>query len=262
MSKYCQNCGNVINDGAKFCDKCGQPVAQQPVMQQPVQPQQPVQQGGYVQMPSNNQMPQANPAGFNSFYGTQTVAPGFSERVNDPEILAAVKKNRKAMGIFGLIIIPLPFIGFTIYSFVNDSMEPAQGMKYGAIVSVIFLLFALFSRLKSRASNTYEGVVVDKKQRERTEHNNDDNTSYYTEYITVVKTTDGKKKKIVERSNGMVIAYNYLPIGARFKYHPQFAFPYELYDKSQAPYIACVACGTHNSIMDDRCSKCNTPLLK
>ncbi len=36
-------------------------------------------------------------------------------------------------------------------------------------------------------------------------------TPRITPNITVVKTTDGKKKKIVERSNGMVIAYNYLP---------------------------------------------------
>jgi hypothetical protein len=73
-----------------------------------VQPQQPVQQGGYVQMPSNNQMPQANPAGFNSFYGTQTVAPGFSSALmtRNP---AAVKKNRKARE-FRAYNHPLPFI--------------------------------------------------------------------------------------------------------------------------------------------------------
>lgn len=261
MSNYCPNCGSPIALGAKFCDNCGQPITNAAPAQQPVQPQQ--QAGQYVPMGQAQQAPQANAPGYNSFYGTQTVAPGFSDKVNDPEILAAVKKNKKATGIFGLIIVPLPFIGFTIYSFVNDSMEPKQGMLYGAIISAVFLLFALYGVLKQRASNTYEGVVVDKKQRERSDTNsNTDSTNYYTEYITTVKTTDGKKKKIRETSNGMVVAYNYLQVGDRFKYHPQFAFPYELYDKSNAPYIACVACGTHNSVMNDRCSKCNTPLLK
>ena len=44
--------------------------------------------------------------------------------------------------------------------------------------------------------------------------------------------------------------------------HPQFHFPYELYDKSRAPYIACVSCGTKNPTEADRCQKCNLPLLK
>ena len=44
--------------------------------------------------------------------------------------------------------------------------------------------------------------------------------------------------------------------------HPQFRFPYELYDKSRAPYIACVSCGTKNPVEADRCKKCTLPLLK
>ena len=197
---------------------------------------------------------------FYSNYSGQ-IAPGFSNRVNDPEILAAVKKNKKAAGIFGLIIVPIPFIGFTVFSFVNDTMESKQGMLYGAIVSAVFLVFAIFGRLKQRASKSYEAVVVDKKQRERSDKDGD-NRTYYTEYITIAKTTDGKKKRIVENSSSMIIAYNYLQVGDRFKYHPQFAFPYELYDKAKAPYIGCVACGTHNEVTNDRCSKCGAPLLK
>lgn len=237
MSKVCQHCGNAVNENENFCGSCGAPIA----TEQPCQ---------------------ENTANTNSFYGTQTVAPGFSERVNDPEILAAVKKSRKAAKIFALFLIPLPLIGFAVYSLVTERMELKQALIAGGFVSFVFLICTLVSLVKSRASKTYEAVVTDKKQRERTERSNDDRDSYYTEYITVVKTTDGKKKKIVETSRGIVAAYHYLPVGARFRYHPQFAFPYELYDKAQAPYIACVACGTHNSPTADRCSKCNIPLLK
>ena len=227
MSKFCQNCGNAINENEKFCGSCGAPVN--------VEKQ------------------------FTQSYWENS--PGFSDRVNDPEILAAVKKSRKAAKFFSLILIPLPLIGFVIYSLVTEKMELRLALMGGGFVSFIFLICELVSAFKSRASKGYEAVVTEKKERERSD-NDRDNPDYYTEYITYAKTDDGKKKKIVETSRGIVAAYYYLPVGARFKYHPQFAFPYELYDKSQAPYIACVACGTHNSPTDDRCSKCNTPLLK
>lgn len=40
--EICRNCGNQVNDGTKFCPKCGQPIngslqPQQPVYQQPQQ---------------------------------------------------------------------------------------------------------------------------------------------------------------------------------------------------------------------------------
>ena len=239
MSKYCQNCGNAINENENFCGSCGAPIAVEQPVSQPYQGSAPT---------------------LNSYYGSQ-MTPGFSDRVNDPEILAAVKKNKKAAKFSSFILIPLPLIGFVVYSLVTEKMELKLALMGGGFVSFIFLICSLVSAVKSRTSKTYEAVVTDKKQRERSDNDND-NPDYYTEYITYAKTDDGKKKKIVETSRGIVAAYHYLPVGARFKYHPQFAFPYELYDKSQAPYIACAACGTHNSPTDDRCSKCNVPLLK
>ena len=239
MSKYCQNCGNAINENEKFCGSCGAPIAVEQPVSQPYQGSAPT---------------------LNSYYGSQ-MTPGFSDRVNDPEILAAVKKNKKAAKFASFILIPLPLIGFVVYSLVTEKMELKLALMGGGFVSFIFLICSLVSAVKSRTSKTYEAGVTDKKQHERSDNDND-NPDYYTEYITYAKTDDGKKKKIVETSRGIVAAYHYLPVGARFKYPPQFAFPYELYDKSQVPYIACAACGTHNSPTDDRCSKCNVPLLK
>ena len=223
MPKFCENCGSEINGSTMFCENCG----------------------NYV----------------NAINNPQIIAPGFSERVNDPEILAAVKKNKKAAKIFALILVPIPIIGMIIYSLVSDKMELGQAAMYGGIISAVFLLFAVYSFIKNRAANTYEAVVTKQKTRERSERD-DNGSSFYTEYITYAKTTDGKKKKIVETDRGVVAAYHYLNEGDRFKYHPQFSFPYELYDKSKAPYIACVSCGTHNSVYDERCKKCGIPLLK
>ena len=240
---FCANCGRQLPEGSKFCESCGAAVLTAAPAEAPRFDPPPVYAGsGAVR----NGIP----------------APGFSDRVNHPEILAAVKKNRKAAGIFSLFFVPLPLIGFVIYSIVSDKMETTDALKYGAVISGIFLLFAIYGFVKERAKNTYEATVIDKKSRRNYRHNNSDDNSYYTEYITVVRTADGKKKRIVEREGSRIVAWDYLQVGDRFKYHPQFHFPYELYDKSKAPYIACVSCGTKNSIESDRCQKCGLPLLK
>ena len=247
---FCSNCGAQIESNTKFCPNCGAAIAAPaPAQQNTTQYTAPVY--GAPTYSGNGEVRQGIPA------------PGFSDRVNHPEILAAVKKNRKAAGIFSLFIVPLPLIGFVIYSIVSDKMETTDALKYGAIISGIFLLFALYSFVKERAKNTYEATVIDKKSRRNYRHNsNSDSKSYYTEYITVVRTVDGKKKRIVEQDGSMIVAWDYLQVGDRFKYHPQFYFPYELYDKSKAPYIACVSCVTKNPVEADRCKKCDLPLLK
>ena len=249
---FCSNCGAQIENNAKFCPNCG--AAQNAA---PAQAQQ-------------NTAPYTAPVyGVPTYSGNGEVrqgipAPGFSDRVNHPEILAAVKKNRKAAGIFSLFFVPLPLIGFVIYSIVSDKMETADALKYGAVISVIFLLFAIYGFVKERAKNTYEATVIDKKSRLTYKHNNSDDThrETVTEYVTMVRTSDGKKKRIVEQEGSQIWAWDYLQVGDRFKYHPQFRFPYELYEKSKAPYIACVSCGTKNPVEADRCQKCNLPLLK
>ncbi|MBQ7718389.1 MAG: zinc-ribbon domain-containing protein [Clostridia bacterium] len=246
MANFCSNCGTALNEGVKFCPECGESV------QQNITPQ---------------AAPPAQPDAAPSYAGSGAVrqgipSTGFSNRVNDPKILAAVKKNRRAAGIFSLILVPLPLIGFVIYSIFSDKMETAQAAKYGGFISVVFLVFTLYGIIKQRASNAYEATVIDKKSHRAYRHNSSDDNSYYTEYITVVRTLSGKKKKIVEREGSQIWAWNYLNVGDRFRYHPQFNFPYELYDKSRAPYIVCVSCATKNPIEADCCQKCGLPLLK
>ncbi|MBQ8922093.1 MAG: zinc-ribbon domain-containing protein [Oscillospiraceae bacterium] len=236
---YCPNCRNPVAETARFCPTCGTPFAP----------------AGYAPPPAQIHA------------GTGAVrqgipAPGFSDRVQHPEILAAVKKNRKAAGIAAFFIVPLPLLGFVIYSLVSDQMETAEAVKIGAIVSAVFLVFALFSFIKERAVNTYEAVVIDKRTSETYRHGNSDDRGMVTEYITVVQTTEGKRKKITEHDGSQVIAFHYLNIGDRFRCHPQFHFPYERCDKANAPYLGCVSCGKRNPVEADRCRKCNLPLLK
>lgn len=263
VTMYCANCGQEIGN-ARFCPHCG---AQQ--VAAPVPPAPPVQ-AAPVQPAPNAWQPQPAPApvqpapapvyAANGAVREGIPAPGFSDRVNNPEILAAIKKGRKTAGIFGLFLVPLPLIGFVIYSFVSDKMELPQALIAGGVVSAVFLLFAIYGFVKSRASNTYEATVVDKKTRRVTRNNQ--NGTYYTEFITVAKTPSGQIKKIVEREGSRIWAWDYLQPGDRFKYHPQFNFPYEKFDKARAPYIACVSCQTKNPVEADRCKRCGLPLLK
>ncbi len=238
MAKYCPDCGSENKDGTKFCENCGKAL-----------PPDAAQAGPRTE-------PQPEDAG-----AASPVSTGFSERLNDPEILAAAKKNRKAARIFAMILVPLPLIAAVIYGIVSEKTDLKQALIGGAFVSVVFLVFAVISFVKTRTAKRYDAVVIEKKSRQRSD-NNENNTSYYTEYVTIVRTDEGKKKKIVERDSGGMTAYDYLNIGDRFRYHPQFNFPYELYDKTKAPYLVCVSCGKRNAVENDRCSKCNIPLLK
>ena len=99
--------------------------------------------------------------------------PGFSDRVNDPEILQAVKKQRGAAKVFAIFLVPLPFIGFVLYSAVTDAMEMGQAVMAGLFVSAVFLAFALWSFIHERAENSYEGVVVSQDSDDRWEEQED-----------------------------------------------------------------------------------------
>lgn len=85
---FCKQCGSELKNNAKFCDNCGAPAASAQSSQHAyTPPEQPV----YAQ-------PVAAPEGFagNGELRQGIPMPGYSDRVNHPEILAAVKKNRKA----------------------------------------------------------------------------------------------------------------------------------------------------------------------
>ncbi len=224
---FCPNCGKEIPEGYSFCGNCGSRIANQT-----------------AEAPAS-----ASPA------------PGYSKLARDKRITAGLKKNRKAAAGCGMVLIPIPLIGFVLYSLISGKMEFKTALIYGGAISAVFLIVNLISSAAAKAEKEYEGTVTDKQTREVTRHRGD-NSIRVTEYVTYVKTSDGKTKKIVEREGSMIIAYSYLKVGDRFLYHPGFAFPYELYDKSRAPYLGCAVCGTHNPVESDTCKKCGAPLIK
>ncbi len=136
MSRSCSNCGTPLNEGTKFCPGCGaaQNAAPAPAEQYATQYVEPACAG-------NGAVRQGVPA------------PGFSDRVNHPEIIAAVKKNRKAAGIFAFFLVPLPVIGAVIYALVSEKTDIGQAAMIGGIKSAVFLVFALCSFIKLESAD-------------------------------------------------------------------------------------------------------------
>ena len=188
--------------------------------------------------------------------------PGWSDRINDPEILAGLERNRKAAFRWTCIGLVLALAAPPAVSmFVENSIKMGDAVKIGCAISGMMLVFAIFSRLSKSMKNAYEGVVTDKREELR-HKGGKDGGSYRREYVTYVQTTDGGKKKIKESHTFAHSAWEYLKVGDRFKYHPQLGFQYELYDKSKAPHLFCPVCAKKNPVASDRCSRCRAPLLK
>ena len=240
-NKFCTECGQRLEEGVKFCPNCGKVVPAEANGQEP-------QNNTYTMNDSRNHTPDCPP----------NYTPGFSNRIHDPEMKAAVKKNRRASCIFLLIFMPVPVIVAAIYALVTGEMELGQAIIGGAVVSGIILLINFLTGMSHSAKNAYEAVVIDKKfEYTKTEHD-----TYNHVYKTIVRTTDGRKKVIEETSHIPRSAYEYLCVGDRFRYHPQLAYPYEKYDKSKDGFVYCACCMTKNDLSGDRCQKCGVPLLK
>ena len=226
--KFCPACGQKVEEGVKFCPNCGNALSLETVSRTP-----------------------------QSYVYTPNYTPGFSTRINDPEIMAALKKNRMISRILLLILSPVPIIGAAIYALVTKEMEFGQALINGAAISGIILIINLFIGMSHSAKNAYEAVVIDKKSEYRASDSSDSDV-----YKTIVRTSNGHKKVIKETSNLPRSAYEYLCVGDRFRYHPQLAFPYEKYDKSKDGFVYCACCSAKNELSDDRCKKCGVPLLK
>lgn len=264
MANFCPNCGQPVNAGDVFCRSCGIRLSGAA----------PATDRRGAQSDARDQADawERDDARDTTYARMGIPAPGYSKRINDPEIMKAMKKSKRASAFLGIFIIPLPLIGFVIYASVTGDMEIADAAKNGLFVSAVFLVFAVISSLKQRAQNSYEGVVIDKKilnQRtrrmtysQRRRAGIDDNDNSRESYVTYVRTSSGQVKKITEHTTMFHSAWSYLEIGDRFMYHPQLHFPYEKYDKTHETHLYCVGCLKKNPITADRCSKCGLPLLK
>ncbi|MDX9888740.1 MAG: zinc ribbon domain-containing protein [Anaerovoracaceae bacterium] len=234
----CAACGAKLPEGAEFCIGCGAAVS--PASPQPMEP-------GQAAAPARSQG------------GTGLV--GFSDRYNCPEILAAAQKNKKSSIGCMWILVFVPLIGFPIAGLLMEDFPFGESLVIGIGIALVMLAVNLLALRKARQP-MWEGVVVNKYSKEKSEHRGgeDDNHRTYTEYTTIINTDAGKKKTIVEKDSGRHM-YDYLSVGDRVRFHPRFG-TYEKYDKSKDRIIYCNVCSMMNPIQNDRCKRCNNLLFK
>ena len=224
----CPYCGAVVRDGSKFCESCG----------------------------SKLELRQEDD--FDYEYRSTGLAPGYSRKLDSPEVLQALKKQKRATAIFGLILIVLPPLGFVIYSTVTGSDSPGSALFHGLVISAVFAVSFLIAALNKKLQKPFEGTLEDKKHvynMASSERRNGQSRNRYFLYITDEK---GKRR----RKQTTVTFYNYLNVGDRVRYLPQFPQPFEKYDKSRDPEIPCLFCGKMNPVQNDNCSSCRNPMIK
>ena len=264
---FCPNCGNKLSEGAAFCSSCGAKIqANAPGVctvcgaELPEGAEFCIGCGAAINLATPKPVEPRQTATHTPSLGGAGLV-GFSDRCNSPEILAAAQKNKKSSIGCMWILVFVPLIGFPIAGLLMDDFPFGEALVIGIGIALVMLVVNLLALRKTR-QRMWEGVVVNKYSKEKSEHRGgeDDNYRTYTEYTTIINTDAGKKKTIMEKDSGRHM-YDYLSVGDRVRYHPRFG-TYEKYDKSKDRIIYCNVCTMMNPIQNDRCKRCNNLLFK
>ena len=153
----CLVCAKEIPDGSTFCLYCGMPTDEKE-LEKLVQSE----DGNLKEMQSYFQDESAG-------YENSGFSQGFSNRVNDPEILAAVKKNNRAGFGCAVLCVFIPFFAIVIGSMITEELEIMTAVMIGAGVSVLFFIFYLLFAIHKRFDKSWDGVVTKQYTRERQE---------------------------------------------------------------------------------------------
>lgn len=186
------------------------------------------------------------------------IQPGFSDKIDDPLIKAALKKNKRFTLVFAVFLVLAPIVVTFILSIKNDDFK---NLTYGGILSLVFLIFSLLPAIKKSGKKPWDGTVVDKCTELRKGNASDGGTIERIVYVVKFRKDNGRKSKL-EESELNHIYFDYLNIGDKIRYYPQFNCFYEKYDKSHDTYAICPICGTRNDIASDSCSRCGVPVIK
>lgn len=222
---HCTNCGSNVSENTHYCPSCGA-----------------------------GQSPQAQAqtkAGSNAITG-------YSSRINDPQIAAALQKNIKSGMVFTLILAVVMVLGFTAAGAAEvGGLELPSALYMGIALGAMLFVIAIAQMIKAKNDKTWDGVIINKTIK-RPSHASRQGGNYQIRYSIHLQLDDGRKKTIPSTEE----LFNYYQIGDRVRHHAGTAdhIP-EKYDKSNDTSIYCVVCSSRNGIRDDRCHRCKSPLL-
>ena len=219
---YCNNCGTQLDGAVGFCPNCGAPVS----------------------------------AGLPAAPGPGSA--GYSRLIDADEVRKALKKNKRIGNIAVFVFVLLPFIGFVIYGAVSDKMDIGKAAVYGLILTGIFAFVSVIVALKHKLTKPFEGVVADKKITHRAMTADSRSGRSRTKYTVRIECEDGKRRK----KEVSIPVYEYLQIGDRVRYLPQFPQPFEKYDKRADGAVLCMFCSKKNPLSETHCKFCHNLLIK
>ncbi len=264
---FCRGCGNKITEGMTFCSSCGTKIQENAPdvckacgAELPEEVEFCIGCGAAVNLRTPEPM-EVSQAAASAPPQSGAGLIGFSDRCNSLEIMTAAQKNKKfSIGCMWILVF-VPLIGFPVAGLLMDDFPFVESLVIGVGIALVMLIINLLA-LRRTKQPLWEGVVVNKYSKEKSEHRGgeDDNYRTYTEYTTIINTDAGKKKTIVEKDSGRHM-YDYLSVGDRVRFHPRFG-TYEKYDKSKDRIIYCNVCSMINPIQNDRCKRCNNLLFK
>lgn len=187
---------------------------------------------------------------------------GYSAKINDEAFLKYVKKTNRFVIIFSVLAAIVSMVGFYMAGLKTREMSMTESIAIGCGIALMFLIIGACSVLSRKKSNTWDGEVVDKKIKKKTETQGTDENTYYINYLVYQVKIKGKngKKKVLKWKN-IDTVYNYYQIGDKVRYHGLLK-TFEKYDKTKDKIIFCNACLSKCKIEDDYCSRCKCPILK
>ncbi len=186
---------------------------------------------------------------------------GYSRLAGEESFLEAMKrchlKNFVIANACSLVLFPLMGLILLLLPGSRHISLPLLAAVLLPVLLCIFLATGIqtWSHIRKLGSPAVDCLVLEnKKFREYTAKER-----RRTRYRIVVEGENGKKWKLKDHK---ALAYHcLLEAGDRLRYHPGFAFPLEIYDKSRHGVLVCVFCGHGNSILDRSCARCHHPLL-
>lgn len=184
---------------------------------------------------------------------------GYSKVVSTPEFIAKLRQHNFKNLLKGLLLIIAPTVFLFVYSLFPNGGTSGDAIKFGLGIGVVISLFLSIIFLQRTFGKPWEGIVMSKKFETRTRQKGKYHTETYVVYVLTLITDTGKTKYIEEYDHSGYY-YEHFNVDDRVKYHPSFDY-YEKFEKTNDRVVLCPFCSKVVSIEQNKCS-CGAPVIK